>query len=471
MCPQSMKQEIAVMAHALERLVEIRTGLRLRQLRVAPFVNQGRVDLLLVHADTPDQQPGMPDFAWPTDTLTISAYTLQGERLWQHDVGRGIIPGLWFCPVLPFDLDGDGTDKIFFVGNRSLDHPFDTGVMELHVLSGATGELTAVEPWPPFRRNQTMSDTFRYLLNGGYSRGRPRLISAQGCYHALSIHAWADRLRLLWTLDIHHDEPGCRASHMFPVLDLDGDGRDEILFGERCIDIDTGEDRWVADRDGYHGHSDIVMPTLDRTRGRWFVFTCREFPWPEGSRGVVMFDDQGREVWGYRGMGHMHAGWSARLAEDGSHRCYAVEVVKDKASGHMIRTEFFYDLEGHAFAVPFPLERTLPVDIDGDGYHELLYGTTAPPSWGGSDRVGAVIDCRGTDLGRVEGGNPRPLGKILECPGEQIITNDRDGTLRIYGCPGARDCAGATARYAHPYYRSCQRLTAVGYNWVNLGGL
>ena len=123
-------------------------------------------------------------------------------------------------------------------------------------------------------------------------------------------------------------DPGARPSHMFPVLDIDGDGRDELFLGERCIDIDTGADRWVADLEGYRGHSDIVMPTLDRASGEWSIYTCREFHWPEGSRGVVTFDGQGRERWGYRGMEHVHDGWTARLCDDGAHLCFALEIMK-----------------------------------------------------------------------------------------------------------------------------------------------
>ena len=30
---------------------------------------------------------------------------------------------MWFCPVFPFDLDGDGADEIWFVDNVDSDHP------------------------------------------------------------------------------------------------------------------------------------------------------------------------------------------------------------------------------------------------------------------------------------------------------------------------------------------------------------
>lgn len=459
------------MSSALECLTEVATGLSFKACRVVITYIGDTKALCLAHANTPDIQPSLPTFPWPQDTLKISAVSFEGEQLWQHDVGRGVIPGLWFCPVFPFDLDGDGVDEIYHIGNSSPAHPFGKDTMEITSLSAATGKVLGAAPLPWFRGNQTMSDTFRYLINGGYSHGKPRLITSQGCYHELGIHCWDSGFNLLWQRPIPNSEAGCRASHMTSVLDIDGDGRDEVFFGERCLDIDTGEDIWVADCDNYHGHSDIVMPTLDRKTGRWSIYTCREFPWPEGSRGVVMFDDQGQELWGHRGMDHMHDGWTARLCDDGAHCCYAVEVVKGKEPGVRLRNEYFYDIDGNALPPPFPLERTQPVDLNGDGLHELVYTGMAPPSWGGADQVGLVIDRHGSEIGRVEGSAPRPFGKVLDCPGEQIISSMPGGAFRFYGCPGATDSAEAQARYAHPYYQSCQRLTAVGYNWRNLGGL
>ena len=463
------------MSPNIERVHEFDTGLDDRLMRFVCFENAGRTGLIIVHADTPGQQPSPPNFRWPKDTLKISAFTLEGEHLWQHDVGKGIIPGLWYCPVFPFDLDGDGRDEIYHIGNPQPDRPLDKDSMQVTGLSSDTGEVFGAADLPWFPGNQTMSDTFRYLINGGYSNGKPRLIGAQGCYHELVIGAWGPNLEPLWDRHIPDSEPGCRASHMFPVVDIDGDGRDEVFLGERCIDIDTGEDRWVADRDNYHGHSDIVMPTLDRETGEWFLYTTREFPWPEGSRGVVMFDSRGEEVWGHRGMGHMHSGWTARLRDDGSHLCFAMEVVKHKTGSQVTSVDsecYLYDMTGQQLKVPFTLEGTQPVDIDGDGRHELLYVDGFAFRGKTTDLPGLVIDRHGEEVGRVEG-RAAFCHKIpdLNCPGEQILTHDDSGKVCIYGCPDAEDTEEARARYAHPYYKSCNRVRAVGYNWRNHGGL
>lgn len=175
-----------------------------------------------------------------------------------------------------------------------------------------------------------------------------------------------------------------------------------------------------------------------------------------------MFDDHGNELWGHRGMGHVHAGWTARLNDDGSHLCYAVDVGRDKYSKEDL---YVYDLQGNAVEMPFSLNRTRPVDFNGDGLHELMYSS-------GQDG-GRLIDRHGQEICRLEG-KCAYGGKLLDLPGEQVVTWPKDGAddaIRIYACPDAQDTPAAEKRYGHTYYDSCLRIWAMGYNWRNLGGL
>jgi hypothetical protein len=130
---------------------------------------------------------------------------------------------------------------------------------------------------------------------------------------------------------------------------------------------------------------------------------------------------------------------------------------------HFDRDEFTFDaLAGEPYALPFSVYGTLPVDLDGDGFHELVYGIP------GQD--GAIVDGDGTHLGNV-GGPVAMLSKFMDHPGEQLLAYYPDGILRIWGDREAEDSSQALARYAHPLYAANQRLTGVGYNLVNLGGL
>ena len=446
------------MKSSLKPILEFSLESETRYCQVTPLrIGEDRA-LLAIHSDCASIDPFHRYFTLPTDTVKLTAFSIKGEQLWRRDLGPGMIPGLWFLPVFPFDLDGDGTDEIYLVNNADPIHPFNHEAFILEQMSSTTGEVIGSIPWPASPPGERMSHTYRNFINGGFSGDHRRLITAQGTYGDMSLQCWDESLGEVWTRLIGRDEPGCRGSHMFPMVDLDGDGNDEILYGERCIDIDTGKDMWIADAEGWRGHSDVVQPVLDPASGTWLIYTCRESPAPPEARGVVMYDAHGQELWGHRGMAHVHDGWAARLCDDGSHLFYALEL-DDK--GKPFR-EYLYALQGNPLECAFPLAKTLPVDINGDGLHELVYRT-----W---EHVGLVIDRHGEELARLDG-NPSMYGKVFDIPGEQVITWSADGLVRAYACDCAEDSEAAKRRYDHPLYEASMRLWAVGYNWRNLGGL
>ena len=452
------------MVEQLKPAVELEVGEPMRQLRLVPFAAEGQRALLAVHSDCAEVDPYHRMFFLPTDTLKLTAFSTGGERLWRRDLGGGVVPGVWFCPVMPFDLDREGADEIFLVGNSDSDHALDWESYVLERISAADGETMQAFPWPTIESRQDMSHSFRNFITAGFSAGRRRLITAQGTYGPMQLQCYDSAMQLLWSRHVDAAEPGARGSHMFPVLDIDADGRDELLWGERCIDIDTGQDIWIGDVRDWKGHSDVIQPTLDLATGGWSVYTCREQPPPRGA--VVMYDDKGAELWGRRGMGHMDMGWTARLGDAGEHLCYALEIGQKSAGpGGFERgdvTEHLFDMGGNELPVSFPLYMSLPVDFNGDGLHELTYT--------GGQRRGLVVDRTGRELWQLAG-SPAYGGKIIDAPGEQIVTWDVDGTIRIYACPSAEDTPAARARYDHPYYAASQRLWAMAYNRTNLGGL
>jgi len=432
----------------------------MRQLRFLPVQLGDQRGFLAIHSNCAGIDPWPPYFRLPADTLKLTAFSSTGERIWHRDLGPGVIPGVWFCPVYPFDLDADGTDEIFLVNNSKPDHPLDANACVLERMSAATGEIIDSHPWPAVSGSQPLSHLWRNFINAGLSNGSKRLITAQGTYGPMQLQCWDSDFNEIWSRTIKPNEPGPMGSHMFPVLDIDGDGRDELFWGERLIDIDTGEDIWIADKEGWWGHSDIIQPTLDLASGRWLIYTCRENANPLEAIGVVMFDDRGGKVWGHYGMGHVHAGWTARLNDDGTHLCYAIDVGRDK---YTKSDTYVYDLAGEPVELPFDPAGTMPVDFDGDGLHELMRND---PDGSGT----VIIDRHGKDLCRLEGRRAYG-GKLLDLPGEQVVTSAEDGTIRIYAYPSAEDSPAAKRRYEHPFYDSCLRLWAVGYNWRNLGGL
>ncbi len=97
-----------------------------------------------------------------------------------------------------------------------------------------------------------------------------------------------------------------------------------------------------------------------------------------------------------------------------------------------------------------------------DGVHELVRAL--------AEGDGCVLDRSGRVIGSV-GGSVAAASKLLDRPGEQILCYYPDGKVRVWADRNARDTDAALARYSNPYYRASQKLTATGYNLVNLGGL
>jgi len=452
----------------IESLLELSLGSPVGQLRAAPVrLGPGapRAVLAAYCADF-DVDPYVEMFFFPSDTLKLAVFTESGDVVWRRDLGRGVVPGIWFCPLLPFDLDGDGADEIWFVNNLDARHPLGLSSYRLERVDARTGETTGQWPWPSLGRGQDLSHQFRNFIVGGRVGRQPVLVTAQGTYGDMFFQAWQPGMKPRWTLEVPEASAGARGSHMCPIADLDQDGVEELMWGERCIELDTGSERFCADRETWRGHSDVVQPVLDRATGRWLLYTCRESDGAVSPR-VALFDGRGQRIWGAVDRGHMDMGWVARLGEGGRQVSMAIRIGH-KTCGpdgrfHQDRDEFVFDtLTGAEQRLPCSVYQTLPVDLDGDGCHELVRGIP------GSN--GEVVNRHGQVCGSV-GGPVAMASKFLDRPGEQVLTFHPDGTVRIWADRDAHDSEAALARYRHPFYEANQRLTAVGYNLVNLGGL
>jgi hypothetical protein len=452
----------------LESLVELSLGQKLGQLRTVPVrLGNGDRGILAVYGADFDVDPSINMFFYPTDTLKMSLISLSGEIVWKRDLGRSVVPGIWFCPIYAFDLDGDGADEVWYVNNQNPQHPFFLEDYTLRRIDVRTGEPTGEWKWPiGDGKSQTLSHTFRNFILGGYSHGEPVLVTAQGTYGGMHLQGWKPDMSERWSYVVKKSDPGARGSHITPVIDLNNDGVDEILWGERCIEVNTGKELFCADRDVYSGHSDVIQPVLDKKTGSWSIYTCREGDKDAAPR-IVMFDDQGRRRWGYLDEGHIDIGWVARLKDDRSHVTMAIRIGA-KTCGpdgrfHQDMEEFTYDAAtGQPVSLGFSVYRTIPVDVNGDGYHELVRGMPAGD--------GLLFDRHGNTIGNI-GGNVSMACKFLDLPGEQILSFRPDGTVQIWADRNAEDSPFALERYADPYYAACRRAYGVGYNLYIVAGL
>lgn len=441
------------------------------QLRAIPVeIGNDSKGIFVAYSADKDIDPYIEMFYAPTDRVKFYCLGLDGALLWKKEARPCVINGIWFCPFFPFDMDQDGTDEIYYVTNIDPHHLLAYSKFRLCSMDARDGKEIGLWEWPMAESN-TLSHTFRNFIMGGRVKGQPVLVTAQGTYGRMTLQGWNSSMSQRWNVAIEAEEPGARGSHQSPIVDINGDGIDDLLWGERCIELNKGRTLWVGDRETYNGHSDVIQPTLNRRTNKWHLFTARE----SGDSGqikprVVMFDQNGERVWTDLEFGHMDMGHTAHVGGDVGTLAFTISRG-DKRAG----PKGFYRLDVHEFAyqafsgqrldLPFAAYNTVPVDLDGDGYHEFArsFGEQA-------DRK--VLDFDGNEIGSLgEGAYLAMASKFMDRPGEQVLVYHSDGRIRVWADRNARDSDQALKRYSHPFYEINRRMTANGYNSTNLGGL
>ena len=231
----------------------------------------------------------------PTDAPIFHAYKLDGTLLWSINLGRNIREGAHYTQFMVYDLDGDGRAEIVcktsdgttdgtgrVLGDANANHVNEDGhVLKgpewLTVFDGRTGAALATEKYVPARTNNHPEnpdlDEYRALWGDRYgNRGerylacvayldgqRPSVVMCRGYYTRSTLAAWDWRngkLTLRWLFDTGPDRTNPyfgQGNHNLSVADVDGDGKDEIIYGA-CVIDDNGQGLWST---GY-GHGDAL---------------------------------------------------------------------------------------------------------------------------------------------------------------------------------------------------------------------
>jgi hypothetical protein len=184
-----------------------------------------------------------------------------GRKIWHHDVA---------CQI--HDWDGDGLNEVVLCTKGFLVE-----------LDGATGRER--------RRIDIADDATDCLvfcnLNGGR---RPSDVLVKNRYH--QIWAYDHAGNLLWTV---RDPGGYRTAHQPRPIDIDGDGRDEIMAGYAMLNAD-GSVRWVYKSkrvDQARGHLDCcrIFQRGEKPEDFRLVLTCC------GANNIALVDGTGRILW------------------------------------------------------------------------------------------------------------------------------------------------------------------------------
>ncbi len=412
----------------------------------------------------------------------LEAYRLDGTFLWRINLGKNIREGAHYTQFLVYDFDGDGRAEVVcktadgtvdgrghVIGDARADWRNPAGYILagpefLTVFDGLTGGALATADYLPPRGDVgSWGDTYgnrvdRFLACVAFLDGvRPSIVMCRGYYTRTVLVAWNWRdgtLSRVWTFDSDDGTPGNRSyrgqgNHNLSVGDVDGDGRDEIIFGACCIDHD-GKGLYST---GW-GHGDALhLSDLDPDRPGLEVFDIHERPrHPHGAEfrdaatGALLWSKPSPDV----GRG---------LAADIDPRHLGYEMW---ASGAGLAG--LWDVKGRSVSDRKPRSCNFAVWWDGDLLRELLDGNTISKwQWKtGSEttllRADGCIACNGTKS------TPCLCADILGDWREEVVwktTGNRE--LRIYTTTIPTLVRLPTLMHDHQY-RLSVAWQNVGYN-------
>jgi len=359
-----------------------------------------------------------------TDPPILQAYKLDGRLMWTINLGRNIREGAHYTQFMVYDLDGDGRAEIACKtadgtkdgvgkiigdanadwrnpdgstapginstgegGTRNVSGYILKGPEFLTVFDGRTGAALATTKYLPQRHPDTDNPTpeqmkevwgdgygnriDRFLAGVAYLDGEhPSVIFSRGYYTRSVIVAWDFRkgkLTSRWVFDSDSSEANRKfrgqGNHNLSVSDVDGDGRDEIIFGAMVLD-DDGKGLYST---GF-GHGDALhVSDLDPDRPGLEVYDIQE-----------RFDDAGMS---FRNAATGEVYWkkaSVKAGDDGEGPGRGLSLNIDPRHRGFESWSFgagingLFDAKGNKISDKMPRSCNFGIFWDGDLLSELL---------------------------------------------------------------------------------------------------
>ncbi|MCX6902771.1 MAG: silent information regulator protein Sir2 [Verrucomicrobia bacterium] len=281
--------------------IKLQGNYRAQKVGLADLDGDGQLDYLVKQPDfntDPYQQPGY--WKKSQDTYKLEAYRHDGTFLWRYDMGWAIEEGIWYSPVVAYDLDGDGKAEVFCkAGEGDPREPAGhvrSGAEYLVVLDGLTGKVKKKLPWPSREGFEDYNYYCRNLMGIAYLDGRqPHLIVERGTYTIIKVQAYDPLLNLKWSWEASGEYKKYRGQgmHGMHAADVDGDGRDEVIIGSAVID-DDGKPLWTTGK----GHPDACyVADIDPARPGLEIFYGIE-PGKKSNTVCLVEASTGKQIWG-----------------------------------------------------------------------------------------------------------------------------------------------------------------------------
>lgn len=432
----------------------------LNDVSTADLDGDGEFELIVKRINAYDDNDLYPE-ANDSAFVFFEAYKLDGTKLWQIDCGPNMVSGSNVeINLVAYDWDGDGKAELLMraadgtilsdgtvIGDITKNYRWavshtanmtymTAGDEFLLYMEGATGKLYNQRPFPLKRLEDGESSVEaawgdgyghrcnKFFFGAPYLDGRkPSLFLARGIYTrhkmvAFDVDPATHELTERWRWNCNTGGPWYgQGYHNYGIADVDGDGRDEIVYGSMVID-DTGRGLSTTGL----GHGDAQhCGDLDPYRPGLEIFACNE-----DAQGANYRDATTSQIYYWHSLGRDCG------------RCMAGNFTDQYLGSQLVAvgTGLVSSVTGKAVADTYTgITQDYRIYWDGDLCSESLdgVGTEGPAAVYKFGQSSPIFTAAGTKMNNWTKNTPALQADILGDWREELVLRSEDNMeLRVY---------------------------------------